>query len=449
MVYECNKGDRDKLDTLEVAYILLRFPFLTETFVADEIWEMQQRGVRVHLFSLLRPREEPVHPTSKRLAKDAQYAPEFYSWRLWWAQLYFLARSPLIYLALLINLIRQPCSRTFVPLFLRRMLIFLKAVSLAYELRGTSIKLVHTHFAWLSGAAVRVISELLNIPFTVTIHAYDIYASNDLLCFTARSASRIVAISEYNKQMVLDMCPGLNKDLISVIHCGINMTLFASSAQSNHEETLSILSVGSLIEKKGHGYLIRACKQLKAKGVDFRCTIIGKGPDEGFLKRLVRDYDLEDRVVLAGARQRNDVLDAYSRNDLFVLASVVAQNGDRDGIPVVLMEAMSLQIPVISTRVSGIPELVRHKDTGWLVPERDATAIANAIVHLAANDKLRAHLACNGRALVEREFEIGGNVNRLIAVFRQVVGESDIRVLASGKEGPYQGQFAQRLGVNK
>jgi colanic acid/amylovoran biosynthesis glycosyltransferase len=420
------------LDTLEVAYILLRFPHLTETFVADEMWEMQQQGVRVRLFSLLRAKEGPVHPISQKLAEGAQYAPEFYSWRLWWTQLYFFARSPLIYFGLLIHLVWQPYPRTFVPLLLRRVLVFLKAVFLAYALKDTPIKLVHTHFAWLSGAAALVVSRLLDIPFTVTIHAYDIYASNDLLCLTVRSASRIIAISEYNKRMVLGMCPGLSEDLISVIHCGINLELFAPPPRSNRSNKegplLSILTIGSLIEKKGHEYLIRACQQLKAKGIDFRCTIIGKGPDEERLGQLIRDCDLKGRVVLAGARQQGDVLDAYRRSDLFVLASVVAQGGDRDGIPVVLMEAMAMQTPVISTRVSGISELVRHKDTGWLVPERDAIAIADAIVRLASDDKLRDHLAHNGRALVEKEFEIRGNVSQLIGVFCQVVGRSKLKV---------------------
>lgn len=423
------------MDILNIAYILLRFPHLTETFVADEIWEVQQQGVRVSLFSLLKPRQGPVQPTSKRLAKDTRYAPELWSWRLWWAQLYFLARSPFVYLALLTRLVRQPYPKRFLFLFFRRMLIFLKAVSLAYELKDTSVKLVHTHFAWLSGAAAWVISKLLDIPFTVTVHAYDLYSSNDLLHLTVCSASRIVAISEYNKRMVLKMCPGLRESLISVIHCGINLERFAPPARSgnNGQGPLSILSVGSLIEKKGHEYLIQACQQLKARGVDFRCTIIGKGPDEEFLRQLMHDHDLEDRIVLIGARQQDDVLAIYRDSDLFVLASVVAQDGDRDGIPVVLMEAIAMQIPVISTRVSGIPELVRHKETGWLVPERDVMAIANAIAHLASDDKLRLHLAHNGRALVEREFEIRSNVSRLISVFRQVIGESNVAATSSGR----------------
>lgn len=415
---------RDKLDTLEVAYILLRFPFLTETFVADEIWEMQQRGIPVRLYSLLRPREEPVHPTSQHLAKDTQYAPEFFSGRLWWAQIYFFVRSPIKYVALLIQLIRQPYPRSFGFLFLRRALIFLKAVSLALALKDTSVKVIHSHFAWLSGAAAMVVSSLLDIPFTVTLHAYDIYASNDLLCLIVRSASHIIAISEYNKQMVLEACPGIKEDAISVIHCGINLDLFTPRARTHREGPLSILSIGSLIEKKGHEYLIRACRQLRAKRIDFRCTIIGKGPHEGSLRQLVRDCSLEDYVVLAGPRPRDYVLEAYHRSDLFVLASVVSQSGDRDGIPVALMEALAMQTPAISTEVSGIPELVRHKDTGLLVPERDPAAIAEAIVYLAYDDKLRARLAYNGRALVEREFEIKGNVSRLINVFRQVVAHS-------------------------
>jgi colanic acid/amylovoran biosynthesis glycosyltransferase len=415
---------RDKLEALKVAYIVLRFPFLTETFVADEIWEMQQQGVPVHLYSLLRPREEPVHPTSQHLAKDTQYAPGFFSGRLWWAQIYFLVRSPVKYVALWIQLIRQPYPRNFGSLFLKRAFIFLKAVSLALALKDASVKVIHSHFAWLSGAAAMVISSLLDIPFTVTVHAYDIYASNELLCLIARSASHIIAISEYNKQMVLEACPGLEEDSISVIHCGINLDLFTSRARTHREGPLSILSIGSLIEKKGHKYLIRACQQLKARGIDFRCTIVGKGPSEGSLRQLVRDCNLEDYVVLAGSRSRDDVLDAYHRSDLFVLASAIGRSGDRDGIPVVLMEALAMQIPAIATEVSGIPELVRHKVTGWLVPERDPMAIAEAIALLAYDDRLRALLAHNGRALVEREFEIKGNVSRLINVFQQVVAHS-------------------------
>lgn len=409
------------MSVLEVAYILLRFPVLTETFVADEIWELQQTGVRVRIFSLLKSAAGPVHPISQQLTREVQYAPEPYSWRLWWAQAYFFFRSPILYFTLFSDLIRQPCSQSFRYYFPRRVLIFLKAVALAYALKDTSVPLLHTHFAWLSGAAARVISKLLDIPFTATVHAYDIYSSNDLLCLTALSASHIIAISENNRKTVLEMCPGLRAELISVIHCGINMELFSPPARSKDRDVLSIMSVGSLIPKKGHEYLIRACQQLKAKGINFQCTIIGGGGRETALKQLVRDCDLEDCVVLSGPCQREAVLEAYRRSDLFVLASVVTPSGDRDGIPVVLMEAMAMNLPVISTQVSGIPELVRHQQTGWLIPERDVEAIVAAVVHLADDEELQTRLAYNGRVLVEQEFDIKRNAARLADIFQQVV----------------------------
>ncbi|MBN1874073.1 MAG: glycosyltransferase [Anaerolineae bacterium] len=408
------------MDTLETVYILLRFPVLTETFITNEIQELQQRGVHVRICSLLPPKDEPVQHVSEQLSKDAQYAPALWSWQLWWAQLYFFLRSPIVYFALFFDLLRQPYPKNFWYLFSRRMIIFLKAVALAYMLKATPVQLLHTHFAWLSGAAAKVISKLLNIPFTVTVHAYDIYVLDDLLCLTVRSASRIIAISEYNKQTLLERYPDLRADLISVIHCGIDVDLFAPSDRGSSETSLAILSIGGLVEKKGHAYLIKACQQLKVQGMDFQCTIIGGGPNEAKLKQLVSDYDLEDRVTIAGPRRREEVLDAYRHTDLFVLASVVAQSGDQDGIPVVLMEAMAMQIPVISTLVSGIPELVHHGETGWLVPERDVASLVKAILHLAVDKSLRERLGCEGRNLVISEFSIPQSVNQLLEVFRNV-----------------------------
>jgi len=409
---------------LDVAYVLFRFPVLTETFVANEIWALrQQAGIKVHLFSLLKPKDEPVHPLSEQLVEHVNYAPDVHTWRLWRAQFHFLVRSPGRYLTLLTELVTQPYPGRRANLFLKRVAVFLKAVALAYELKNTPVRLLHTHFAWLSGAAARIISELLGRPFTVTVHAYDIFSSeNDLLCFTTCAASRVVAISEFNRQTVLECCPDVKERIATVIHCGIDVDMFCPMARAD-AEPLSILSVGSLVAKKGHKYLIQACQQLKANGVDFRCSIIGGGSGEKALEQLIRECELEGLVDLKGPCKQSDVLNAYQEYDLFALACVVLLDGGRDGIPVVLMEAMAMQMPVISTPVSGIPELVRHGETGWLVPERDATALAEAITRLAADEPLRKRLGRNGRALVEKEFEIRGNAARLADVFRQVNSE--------------------------
>ncbi|MCL5256611.1 MAG: glycosyltransferase [Chloroflexi bacterium] len=409
------------MERLSVAYILSRFPILTETFIADEIAEARKQGVDIRLFSLLRPKPGIMHQLSQQLAKDVEYAPGLFSWQLWASQAHFLAHSPSAYLDMLRSLIRQPYARSVSQSALKRLTVFLKAAWVARKLEGSRVQLAHAHFASLPGAAAAVVSRLLGIPFTVTVHAYDIYASNDLLDLVARSASRVIAISNYNRQQVLALCPGADADKIAVVHCGIRRDLFTPSAPNAHAgRPLQILSVGSLIGKKGHAYLIQACQILKQRGEDFRCTIVGQGPGKDHLTQLAADCGVQDRVVLAGGRERHEVLEAYRESDVFVLPCIVAPGGDRDGIPVVLMEAMAVGLPVISTPVSGIPELVRHDDSGWLVPEQNAEALADAISHLAGDAELRKRLVSNGSLLVEREFDIRENVGRLAGIFVDV-----------------------------
>jgi glycosyltransferase involved in cell wall biosynthesis len=322
-------------------------------------------------------------------------------------------------------LIQPPPKAAFLP---RRLAVFLKAVYLAKELEGSQVKLVHTHFAWLSAAAAMVISRLLDLPFTVTTHAFDIYSvRNDLLRLTSTAADHVITISEFNKQAILQKCPKVKEGRIDVIHCGIDLDEFQPSVK-RHDPTsgvLRILSVGSLLEKKGHEYLVQACGQLKAQGIDFHCTIVGEGGLRRKLESLVKDLGLEDVIMLAGSRKQAWVRDALENSHLFVLACAVACDGDRDGIPVALMEALAMEIPVISTSVSGIPELVHHGETGLLVPEKDATALAAAMAHLAEDEALRWQLAGNGRKLVVAEFGIRKNAARLVNLFHRVIEEQE------------------------
>ncbi len=405
----------------EIAYVLLRFPHLTETFVAEEMRAIRDQAAPVRILSLLTPVPGPVHAVSKELIHDAEYAPGLISWKLWWAQIYFILSSPRKYFRLLFELLREPCpARGFL---LKRWVIFVKAVALAKQLQGSSIKLLHTHFAWLPGAATRVMAELLNLPYTVTTHAYDIYSiENDLLCLTVRSAAHIVTISEYNKVEMLRRCPGLDAERISIIHCGVDTRRFSPQPHPvNHP--LSIVAVGSLIEKKGHQYLVRACRRLKEQGVHFKCTIIGRGKEEANLRQLIADLNLEPCVTLAGAQDQQAVLETYQRSDVFVLACVVDKGGDRDGIPVVLIEALAMQLPTVSTQVSGIPELVRHEETGLLVAPRDDVALAQALQRLGRDKELRERLAHSGRALVLTEFDIHKNARRLADLFEALIQE--------------------------
>ena len=406
-----------------VTYILLHFPYVTETFIADEIRALQLRGITVQIVSLLKPGDGPIQPLSKELLPYTLYAPGLFSPTLWKAQSYFLLRSGRLYFHLLLTLLGSP-SKNSIMLLAKRLVIFFKSAAVAYELRDSSISLFHAHFAWLSGAAAWICARLLTRPFAVTVHAYDLYAKPDLLKLVLREAGRVVSISEHNLNHItrLGIC---SRESISVIHCGLNLSEYQHQQQKEviylSDEPVRILSVGSLTPKKGHKYLVEACNLLKTRGFKFSCTIIGGGKEESKLRQQITSYGLQKQVILVGARPRPEVFKAYVQHDLFVLASVRAPSGDKDGIPVVLMEAAAMGLTLISTRVSGIPELVLQNETGWLVPPEDPHALAEAISGLAVNPELRKHLGQNARKLIEAKFNLERNAMQLSNLFADVV----------------------------
>jgi glycosyltransferase involved in cell wall biosynthesis len=347
------------------------------------------------------------------------------AYNLWRAQLHFIWQSPRLYLRLLIDLLRQPHRRQPLASLVKRLVIFLKAITVAYHLEGSDVQLIHAHFAWLSGAAAIIISRLLDLPFTVTVHAFDIFShKNDLLRLVCKEANHVIAISENNKQQIeaLEICPA-NK--ISVIHCGVDLEEIKKLPQIKVEHDINaplrLLSVGSLVCKKGHTYLVDACKLLLNRGQNFECSIIGSGPDEAELRRKIESYGLQNRVKLLGALSHPEITQIYGQYDVFALASIIAPNGDRDGIPVVLMEAGAFCLPLVSTNVSGIPELVHHGKTGLLVPPGDPAALADAINTLAVDTALRKHLGQNACTLVEAEYNSEINTLRLKSLFHETI----------------------------
>ena len=415
---------------LRVVYVLLHFPFLTETFIAEEIRSLREQGVDVKIVSLLEPGDGPAQPVSERLLPHCQYTLGLTSSVLWYAQLHYFLFANQRYFSLLYTLFFV--HGTFSPLLiLKRLTIFLKAVSVAYQLRNESIALFHAHFAWLSGVGAWVCATLLDKPFTVTTHAYDLYASTDLVALVAEKADHVITISQYNKFHLAnsEICPASK---ISVVHCGINLEQFVAVADeeslhaaSLHEEgqPLRIISVGSLNHKKGHEYLIRACHYLKEQNLHFVCTIVGRGKEERNLCDLIEQFHLQNEVKLLGALANNEVIALYREQDIFALAAVVAPNGDRDGIPVVMLEAGAQGLPLISTEVSGIPEVAQSGYTGVLVQSKDVTALAQAVLYLASNPALRRQLGKNAQALVHAEFNISRCTHRLITIFQNVVND--------------------------
>jgi colanic acid/amylovoran biosynthesis glycosyltransferase len=292
---------------------------------------------------------------------------------------------------------------------------------------------IHAHFVSVNAVAAQVAADLIGITYSIHAHAFDIFQRNQKsVRRQLKLAPAVVTIAEYNRTYIHNLCPSWCLDDIRVVHCGLNPEDFKPSIISYEDSMMHILSVGSLVEKKGHEYLIDACAQLADKGFKFQCSIVGGGSLQEKLQAQINKYSLQGIITLHGAKNQAQILDLYRHSDIFVLACVTALNGDIDGIPVVLMEAMAMQIPVITTPVTGIPELVQDGKNGFLVPERDAGALALAIERLINDKSLRNKLGQQGRRTVLAGFDIHQTGAQMAEIFKEIC---DLHLKAPAREG--------------
>jgi glycosyltransferase involved in cell wall biosynthesis len=257
-----------------------------------------------------------------------------------------------------------------------------------------------------------VAGRLLNKPYSVTAHANDIYINPILLPLKLSRASFIATCTEYNRQH-LQKVIHLNGKLHCLYH-GLDLESYPPSASHAMDIIPTITSVGQLKEKKGFQYLLQACQILKSKDYIFNCQIIGDGALRPELERLIREFSLQDTVILRGALPHESVIQEYQRSTLFVLPCITGSDRDRDGLPNVILEAMAMQLPVISTQHSGIPEVIRNGFNGLLVPPEDADILACAIATLIDNPFMRTQLGESGRKTVMERFNSMQNARLLL-----------------------------------
>lgn len=404
---------------LRVAYILHRFPYLTETFIVRELHGLRADGAEPTIFSLMAPKHTTASPRALELVPLARYAPVM-SGAVAKAQLHYLRRRPLRYLKAFSRLIWQTYREPKVMLM--ALALFPKSVYFAREIETSHIDHVHAHFVWLEGLAAGVAKDLTGVSISAHPHAFGLFGRNQRnVRRQLENASKIVTISEYHRRYIADLSPRIPAAAIDVVHCGIEPERIDPPAQRRLHEPPRILSVGRAIPKKGHEHLVDACAELAKRNRAFSCQILigGAGRSEP-LKERIDSHGIAGQVTLLGARDEDAVLDLLSTSDVFVLACVVAESGDRDGIPVSLMEAMASEMPVVTTPVAGIPELVQHDVTGVLTGERDAVGLADAIERLLDDADLRTELGKRGRAIVLEEFNAADSARRMGGIFRRL-----------------------------
>ena len=402
---------------MSVGYVLNIFPDLTMTFVYRELMALRSAGVDIEAFSTWKPNTDELSQDSKDLVNDVFYIFPLHWFNFLKSHVAYLTTQPFVYFKTLWFCIAND-YKTFRSR-IRTMIHFCVAVYLAKEVQKKNIKHLHAHFAENATTLALIAARLIGVSFSFTAHAKDIFVNPILLPDKIKEAKFIIAISEYNRRYLQAFVATQDPiQKIHLVHCGIDVQKFSLTRGRSPNNQPVILSVGRLVEKKGYVYLIKACKLLVAQGYDFRCVIVGNGPQETFLKRMVIENHLSEHVIFSGAVFQEDLINFFITSDIFVLPCIIAGDKDMDGIPVSLMEAMSMEIPPISTSISGIPELIEDLKTGLTVPPKDEKTLARAIGKLIEDEELRTKLGKAGRNKVIESFEIKKNTIRLYNIFK-------------------------------
>ncbi len=387
----------------KVAYLMSRFPKISETFILYEILELERLGLQIEVFPLIREQEAVSHPEAQAIVERMHWQPPL-STSVLGSQAYWLCQAPRAYLRTWWHAIHGNLG---IPKFLLRALIIVpQAAHYARRMQALGIEHMHAHWATHPTLAAYIIRMLTGIPYSFTAHAHDIYAERPMLEAKIRHAAFAVTISEYNRRFLTQLYGSVAAEKMAVIHCGIDPDVFQPQTPSVTNDRLTLLCVGRLEEQKGHPYLIEACAKLKQAGLNFCCQLVGEGNLRQSIEAQIDQLGLTDDVILLGQQPRPRVHELLAQADMMILPSVATESGRQEGIPVALMEALAMAKPCISTDISGIPELIEDGRTGLLVPERHAQALADAIQQLHDNPDWARQLAHTGREKVLREFNL-------------------------------------------
>ena len=413
----------DPVAPTSVAFLLKGYPRLSETFIAQEIHALEQRGLDILIVALRRPTDGAIHPIHDEIAAPVVYLPEY------------LHHAPWRVFAAWLALRRRPAYRAARGAWWRdlrrdptrnRIRRFGQALVLAHRL-PQGVRRLHAHFLHTPASVARYAALLTGLPWSVSAHAKDIWTTPDwdkaekladcrwLVTCTAAGAAHLRALAPA-------------ADRVTLAYHGLDLARFGAAAVvarprragADARDPVILLSVGRLVDKKGYPDLLEALALLPTR-LQWRLVQIGHGPERAALARQAAALGVADRIAWLGAQPHEVVLQHYRAADLFVLASRIAGDGDRDGLPNVLMEAQSQRLACVATAVSAIPELIRPETgpgaTGVLVPPRDPPALAAALERLIGDPELRTRLGAAGHQRLVQSFGHGHGIDQLADLF--------------------------------
>jgi colanic acid/amylovoran biosynthesis glycosyltransferase len=405
-------------DPGHILYVGAVLPKCSETFVFRELLALRETGLRVSAATLRPPEYDLGDPRLDALADEAVPVYGAGPARLVGDALRALCQSPGRALAALAMAARDTAiggsywrERVKVPAQV------VAGLALAARVRRRAVTHLHAHMAHAPASVAMYAARALGVPFSFTGHAADLFRDRALLAEKLRRAAFVACISLWHRRWYQEQCPRPDTDY-PLVRCGVDPTAYTPASPQPPGTPLRLIAIGRLVPKKGFDILLRALPALADLNLHLR--LVGEGPEAARLAALVRELALESRVHLAGRANPGDVPALLQQADLFVLPCRTDAGGDRDGIPVVLMEAMAARVGVISGDLPTLRELVEHDVTGLLVPPDDPDALAAAIRRLAGDPALRHRLQLAAHTRIEKEFSLRANAASIRFAFEQV-----------------------------
>ena len=385
---------------VRIGYVVKRFPRLSETFIQNELLELERQGVQLEIFSLKRPLEEPRHPMLAALR----------------ARVTYLAADATNSSAELDAITDSIAGLSPSKDRADRRMLAAKSLHAARLATAYEIQHLHAHFASDATTVALLAARAAGLSFSFTAHARDIYhcyVSSEVDDAARRrkiSAARFVTtVSEFNRRHLCRLAGIAHGHKIMRLYNGIDVGKFQPRLP-HPPSTRRVLFVGRLVAKKGVGDLVEACRILKERSMRFECRIIGEGPLREQLAEQIASCGLTHEIIMSGALDQDAVLEAMRGARVLALPSVVTDSGDRDGLPTVLLEALAVGLPVVSTNVAGIPEIIEPETSGLLVEPSSPARIAAAISRILNDDALASRLAETGRRKAIAMFDLSSNI---------------------------------------
>jgi glycosyltransferase involved in cell wall biosynthesis len=410
-----------------LAYLISRYPSISHTFILREVLELRRLGLEIEVASI----NAPDRPNNELTAEEwAEAQRTFYIKRAGvggalQAHSSALMRNAPAYLRGLWFAGRL--AGVDLRKVVMNCLYFAEAVMVGEWMRSRQVTHLHVHFATPAATVGLIVAKVFSFTFSITVHGPDEFydAPGYLLPEKIAAADLLCAIGLFAQSQLMKLSDASHWNKIELTPLGVDPTLFQPRLEGYGDRPFEVICVGRLVPAKGQHVLLAAVARLRASGRNLRLRLVGDGPDRASLQAAARRLSIEDAVIFEGAVNQDRIRDLYAKADVFALASFA------EGIPVVLMEAMAMEIPCISTWITGIPELIRDSVDGLLVAPSDAEGLASAIARLMDDPELRARLGAAGRSRVIEKYDLRRNVARLADVFDARLGVTKREVVAA------------------